>query len=352
MTNLNSDGNILVQNMERTPETFEARGLFLGELIMSEKVFKTHDELILQLAERGIDFSKKNSKSDAKKHLQRTGYYNLINGYKDMFLQTGSKDTFKSGTTVDEIFALYEFDRKLRGVFLEFILTIEVNTKSLIAYEFSQSHGHKNYLLSTNFTDDKKSVKQVVALIAELQRQTANNVNDPAIEHYLTVHGYIPLWVLNNVLTFGSISKFYSLMKQNERQNIAKIFGVSDKEFESFLFYLSKVRNFCAHGNRLYCYRSRNPIADTPIHTSLTIPKTSKDEYSYGKRDLFACLVVLKMMLSGRDFNSLCNTLEDAIDKLSPQLKVLSLDDILNEMGFPKDWKKIKIASKEGRLIK
>lgn len=313
---------------------------------MSEKIFKTHDELVQQLADRGVDFSKKHSRSDAKKHLQRTGYYNLINGYKDMFLQPGHKDAFITGTTVDEIFALYELDRKLRGIFLEYILTIEVNTKSLIAYEFSQAHGHKNYLLSSNFNDDKKNVKNVVDLISELHRQMSNNSNDPAIEHYLTVHGYVPLWVLNNVLTFGSISKFYSLMKQNERQSIAKIFGVNDKEFESFLFYLSKVRNFCAHGNRLYCYRSRNPIADTPIHASLNIPMTAKNEYSYGKRDLFACLIVLKMMLSSRDFKTLCNMLEDVLFELSSQLKVLSLDDVLNEMGFPKDWKKIKKAAK------
>lgn len=314
---------------------------------MSEKIFRTHDDLVQLLEDRGIDFSKRNSKSDAKKHLQRTGYYNLINGYKDMFLQPGSKDSYISGTTVEEIFALYEFDRKMRGIFLEFILIIEANVKSLIAYEFSQAHGHKNYLLTSNFNDSNKgTVKQVIALIAELHRQTASNANDPAIEHYLSEHGYIPLWVLNNVLTFGSISKFYSLMKQPERQRIAKIFGVNDKEFESFLFYLSKVRNFCAHGNRLYCYRSRNPIADTPIHASLGIPMTPKHEYSYGKRDLFACLIVLKMMMSNRDFKQLCNLIDQEISELESTLNVLSIDDVLTVMGFPKDWKRIKKAKK------
>lgn len=314
---------------------------------MSEKEFKTHDELVQLLEDRGIDFSKRNSKSDAKKHLQRTGYYNLINGYKDMFLQPGSKDSYISGTTVEEIFALYEFDRKMRGIFLEFILTIEANVKSLIAYEFSQAHGHKNYLLTSNFNDSSKStVKQAIALIAELHRQTANNANDPAIEHYLSVHGYIPLWVLNNVLTFGSISKFYSLMKQPERQRIAKIFGVNDKEFESFLFYLSKVRNFCAHGNRLYCYRSRNPIADTPVHANLGIPMTLRHEYSYGKRDLFACLIVLKMMMSNRDFKQICNLIDQEITELDSQLNVLTIDDVLVVMGFPKDWKRIKKVKK------
>lgn len=264
-----------------------------------------------------------------------------------MFIQSGSKDVFMPGTTVDEIFALYEFDRKIRGIFLEYILTIEVNAKSLIAYEFSQAHGHKNYLLNSNFNDSKKSVKQVISLIAELQRQIANNVNNPAIEHYLTVHGYIPLWVLNNVLTFGSTSKFYSLMKQTEKQRIAKIFGVNDKELESFLFYLSKVRNFCAHGNRLYCYRSRDPISDTPVHANLRIPPTANGEYSYGKRDLFACLIVLKTMLSDRDFKALCNLLEETLNELKSKLSILPLEDVLTKMGFSKDWEKIKSVSRK-----
>ena len=60
-------------------------------------------------------------------------------------------------------------------------------------------------------------------------------------------YGYLPLWVLNNILTLGTISKFYSLMKQNERQTVSKIFRLSDNELESILTYVSSVRNFRAH---------------------------------------------------------------------------------------------------------
>ena len=49
------------------------------------KPFKTHDELIQLLEERGIRFNNQDNKSFAKKKLQRIGYYNLINGYSDLF---------------------------------------------------------------------------------------------------------------------------------------------------------------------------------------------------------------------------------------------------------------------------
>ena len=101
-------------------------------------------------------------------------------------------------------------------------------------------------------------------------------------------YGYLLLWVLNNILTLGTISKFYSLMKQNERQTISKIFRLSDNELESILTYVSSVRNFNAHGNRLFCYRSKRPLCNTRLHSQMGIERNLSGEYICGKRDLFS----------------------------------------------------------------
>lgn len=254
---------------------------------MNDKPFKSHDELLELLEFRGIDFSKPDSKSFAKKKLQRIGYYNLINGYGSLFLE--EKDKFKSGTTVKEIYNLYLFDQKLREIFLHNILPFEANIKSLIAYHFPQEHPETHYLTYENFdTTRRDSSKNITALIAEIQRQISSRVSDPSIEHYLNTYGYLPLWVLNNILTLGTISKFYSLMKQNERQTISKIFRLSDNELESILTYVSSVRNFSAHGNRLFCYRSKRPLCNTRLHSQMGIERNLSGEYICGKRDLFS----------------------------------------------------------------
>lgn len=78
-----------------------------------DKSFKTHDELINLLISRNIDISTSENKSFAKKALQHEGYYNLINGYSKLFLATViPDDKYKSGTTIEEIYALYDFDQK------------------------------------------------------------------------------------------------------------------------------------------------------------------------------------------------------------------------------------------------
>ena len=310
---------------------------------MEEKVFKTLDELVDLLKERGISIDDASSRDYAKQVLEKHGYYNLINGYNKLFLDKESEQVkYRPGTTMNEINALYQFDRVLRDIFFRYILEAETHIKSLISYYFSEVHGHKNYLVYTNFnTALRDSESKITSLIADIQRQTASHSTDPSISHYLKIHGYIPLWVLNNILTLGTISKFYSLMLPRERQNVSRCFGIMDNELENALAYISTVRNFCAHGNRIYCFRTKKPLSTTPYHQQLNIRQIENGEYLQGKRDLFACLIALKRLLSNNDFKRMSKEIFRAIGTLDKKLILLTRSEILNEMGFPHNWRNL-----------
>lgn len=304
------------------------------------KPFKTHDDLIELLESRGIDFSRQGSKSFAKKQLQRIGYYGLINGYSPLFIDKTTENNYLPGTTIEEIYNLFLFDRKLRQILLSYILPLETNVKSLVAYYFPIQHPESNYLVYNNFdTSRRDSSRKIMDLISEIQRQVAGRVSDPSISHYLKKYGYIPIWVLNNILTLGTISKFYSLMQQQERQDIARTFHLKDNELENLLFYISNVRNFCAHGNRLYCYRSKRPLCDTSFHETAGIEKNIGNEYAYGKRDLFAVMIALKLTVSKKDYRQLVKAVDIALKNLDQRLNTISLEKVLSSMGFPIDWK-------------
>ena len=299
---------------------------------MEEKTFKTLDELVEILIARGIEISDASEYSYAKRVLEKNGYYNLINGYSKLFLDVpdiSGQPKYRSKTTLREIQALYQFDRVLRNIFFRYILEVETNIKSLISYYFSEAHGHKNFLIYSNFnTALKDSNSKITSLIA-----------DPSIAHYLSKHGYIPLWVLNNILTLGTISKFYSLMLPNERQKVSKHFNMMDNELENCLLYISNVRNFCAHGNRLYCFRTKHPLSNTDYHKQLSIPTNASGEYTYGKRDLFACVIALKRLLSPNDYKRMAKEIFRAIGTFEKKLSVLTREDVLKEMGFPSNWR-------------
>ena len=112
------------------------------------KEFKTIEDQIDLLKNRNISFK---DEELAKNILLNSNYYNIVNGYKDLFLDDKNKTLYKCGTQFEEIYALYDFDRQLRNIFLEFILKIENSLRSLIAYEFSKTYGNDNYLKLENF---------------------------------------------------------------------------------------------------------------------------------------------------------------------------------------------------------
>lgn len=61
---------------------------------MTEKTFKTYEQMLDLLESRGIVFNDKSARSKAKKILQHEGYYNLINGYKPLFLSNSNPEQY------------------------------------------------------------------------------------------------------------------------------------------------------------------------------------------------------------------------------------------------------------------
>ena len=82
-----------------------------------EKEFKTIDEQIEILKNRNLDIE---DIEKARLLLNDNNYYYLINGYKELFINKNYKnDKFIKGSKLEEIYNLYEFDRKIRIIFLE-----------------------------------------------------------------------------------------------------------------------------------------------------------------------------------------------------------------------------------------
>lgn len=92
------------------------------------------------------------------------------------------------------------------------ILERENSFKTVIAHEFSAKYGHDNYLKIENFDNStERNISSSIKLIGDIQQEIARQMSKhhQVVTHYMTEHGYIPLWVLVNVLIFGKIENFY-----------------------------------------------------------------------------------------------------------------------------------------------
>lgn len=309
---------------------------------MEQKEFKTIDEQLEILKSRGLYFSTDES---TKRYLEKENYYNIINGYKDLFLETRKTSTtdeiYKDKAEFSEIKALYEFDFELKSIILKRILRVENTIKAIIAYKFSQKYGHDNYMKMDNFhykQGDAKSIKYVMDLITGVQGIIAKQVDKhESIKHYMIEYGYVPLWVLVNILPLGTISKFYSLMKQTDKQSISKEFKLTDAELVNILKNLTYCRNKCAHGERLYNFKSSAEIRANDIHKKLSIEKEN-GKLAQGTKDLLSVVISLKLLLSNKDFTKMIIEINNEIFNLRKELKVISINDVYKEMGFVENW--------------
>lgn len=318
-----------------------------------DKVFTSIEDQIKILKSRGLVID---DEPAVKSILSKENYYNLINGYKSLFLDSSAEtETFLEGTTFSEIYELYLFDRELRSIFMRCILEIENNVKSVLAYKFSEQYSHTNYLVISNSNTyigkhENKTLSQktgeIVDLITGIQREISHQLgkNSLMISHYVLDHGYVPFWVLVNTLSLGTISTFYSHLKDKDENNIGREFGLKPDVMKNILYILTIFRNGCAHDERFYNLKSLkrnekpNSIADTDIHSFLRIPKNSSNNYLYGKNDLFAIVIIFRLLLSGTSFTRFFGRLVECIGDLDGKLKVITIDDELNEMGFPPNW--------------
>lgn len=332
------------------------------------------------LRRRGVSIRTGSAGSKAIKTLERENYYNVVNGYKSLFIQTPatmtSEEVYKPGVTFDEIYALYQFDRELRMIYLKYLLKIENHFKSVVSHVFSEKYGHDNYLKLENFHCDasidmkalrrvasqnhlditkdrakvdqlskKANVANVTRLIGDIQQEIARQLNkhNDMVSHYMTVHGYIPPWVLVNVLTFGKVTTFYLNLKANDRVNIAKQFGVSDIELHKYMEMLGIARNKCAHDERFYNIKFKKHIhtKSIPNFGQLALPMNQSGSYTKGTADAYAMAIVFKRLLGRQDFNEFKSYMERIIKKLTKQLNSISAEDVLEVMGYTKTWRNI-----------
>lgn len=304
-----------------------------------KKEFKTLEEQIDILRSKGLII---NNVDKAKSILLRENYF-FINGYRYIFLKSVTNKTFLPGTTFEELYALFTFDRCIRNIMFKNILIVENNIKSIISYQLSKKYGikEKDYLKSSNFTKDYSKSRQVIDILNKMKRQIRVNVKQhSATLHYITNYGYIPLWIMVKVLSFGIISDLYSILKDDDKLAIARYYDTDIENLEIFLMVLSNYRNLCAHEDILYSHQTQKNILDNKYHRLLNIPMT-ENEYIYGKNDLFSTILIMKHMLSNEEFRLLAYEIGYEIDILDGKVDVIPLQLILDKIGFPPNWREI-----------
>ena len=208
--------------------------------------FETEDFLVQRLVARGL---KVTSEDELRKILRAIGYYRLT-GYLYPFRKVASDD-YEQGTTLDKVWRLYSFDRRLRLLVTDALARIEVAVRARVMECHSLAFGGNPFaycdplampsLKQTQFDEFEEFVDRAI-----LQ---AKNANDPAVAHHVAKFGNTktPVWMLMENLSFGDVVRYYRGCPKQVQMQIANGFGVWPGLFNNWLDILRRVRNTCAH---------------------------------------------------------------------------------------------------------
>lgn len=301
--------------------------------------FKTYDEQIAILQNRGMIIS---DIQTAKDYLSRHNYYNIINGYKDIFIQKGVQpEKYITVVTFDELYSIHQLDKNLRFNLAHILTLVERTTKSILAYEFAKANKNNAidfYLDIANY--DSNHTLLASELIRKLNNELiyALSKSNPMICHYKTKYNFVPIWVFINIISFGTLSKMYECLPSNVRDavaiQIAQIYGskLFADDIQNALNVLVLLRNKCAHDQRIYDFNTY------PINIKPGKFITKYLNNTSNVQSLFGSLGSLSLFIKPSEFNHLVKVLKISIKNTLLQIHSIPTQALLDKMGVPQSF--------------
>lgn len=279
------------------------------------KPFTTIDQQIKILKDRNLKFL--NEKA-AREHLRSFGYYEIVNGYKDYLLEATNPDKYFEDATFEQLFSIYEMDRKLQQSVLNATLEFEIMLKSAMSYVIAETFtsDQDKYLIKSNYKSGKIHTRKDGSKYWDIDSSFIKfhkiiNDNVEPFQHYRMHHKNTPPWILFKGATLGNMMHFYKLQKAELKNRIISIMldlplevveinvvneAVKDL-FSDVLTLCFKFRNRSAHSGRVYNYR---PDKSNIRYNDLLHKRMGIDPANYrlglGKNDLYTLIFGLSVL--------------------------------------------------------
>ncbi|WP_444893516.1 Abi family protein [Microbulbifer sp. TRSA001] len=291
----------------------------------------TFSQQLDQLQQRGLII---NDAQIAEKKLHSISYYRL-SGYWYPFRARNPHgqllNTFVPETTFDQVVQLYEFDRQLRSLVLDALERVEIALRTQVTYHIAHQYGPFGHTKSQNFHPNFKHQDWIAKLEEETKRSS-----DKFIRHYRQKYsGFptVPIWLLSEVMTFGSLSFLYRGLRNQKKENvedkkkIADHFNLHHKRLENWLHTLTYVRNVCAHHSRLW--NRELAIRPDKVKDPLWLPpQTPRND-----RIFYILLILQYLQREIGDGNDWAYEIENLIEPIA------TVPNYQIAMGLPEEWK-------------
>ncbi|WP_066924728.1 Abi family protein [Murdochiella massiliensis] len=226
-----------------------------------DKPFKTYDELLNHLEEQyGLNIS---NRKTAIHILEAVPFYDLINGYKESFLDANEK--FAAHHSLELLYAYHEFDRGFQNILFKYSIDVETKFKNIMAYRLSEQYGVEvsGYLNPGNFKipHNKRQMNKLKTTLSEAWDRNRGKENNPT-KFYITNHNHVPAWILFKNVRWNTVSDIYQFLKPEDKKYVLDRMLKADikhehmnQVFSNAMYIIRKMRNQIAHNGKFTTYR-------------------------------------------------------------------------------------------------
>ena len=272
--------------------------------------------------------------------LCRYGYFNLVNGYKNPFVSgknpTTQKHIYYANTSIEHLNYVKTFDDDLRMLLLKYIVKAEEEVRTFTSYKFDEinQHGKLSWYQIEAF-DTNRDIKKVVGFISKAYSEISRSELD-YVKFYMANHKVIPTWILTKVINFSTFIDLVEYSKTRVKDSLCVLYDIKDKRGHNnykllvgSLHWMRKVRNACAHNERLYSIsRTNGRILDS--YFSL-LPSSYSSTLQQKIIDL---LVYLKYYLCTEDYIKLITELKQMLLELQSHIFYNAFENVRASMGI------------------
>jgi len=316
-----------------------------------DKPFKTYEELLQLMESRHIIIE---DREFAIRALENLSYYELVNGYKNIFSAFTDSDDFIQGTRFEELYTLHIIDTSLNNIIFKYILFLERALKSRISYLVSKQYGvytDYNDLTCCN-PDDYLCAKYYsnssgrrINVLKKIKQNISVPRHNPIILHYLHQKNHVPPWIVTTNIAYGLTIQWYNILKATDKQKICDTFidpnlctSEKAKEFVKKALEITKeYRNKIAHGRRTFSFDSLPQLPKEQL-LFLSFNAVSEREYDskMGQNDTMAVLLALIIMIN--DTYLVSNLVRELVELFNPYIDItFNHKTVFEVFGFPND---------------
>jgi abortive infection bacteriophage resistance protein len=182
--------------------------------------------------------------------LLSSGYYRL-SGYWRYF-QDGPATptpTFRPGTTVAQIAAIYRFDGELRSLLSDGLADFEIAFRTRMAYYMADRGLAYLYEDPSTYRAGTQAADLLDTIVREIDRS-----KEVFLVHHRDNGMDIPIWAGLEATSLGTISKMFRLLDDEQLRTLVRTsFGLPSNTLAGNVFRaLAVLRNVCAHHSRLW----------------------------------------------------------------------------------------------------